>query len=145
MTRKLLCVVGALLIAVAATASTSYSGGSTSQKNATALIDHLYAAVNAHNANAIGALLTPDVIYFDGNTTVGADKISSDIATEGGYYERRIAPVSVSGNYATTFVDAKYILKPGLDVFQIKDGKIHRWWEFEFGTTKPFDNADWRT
>ena len=141
MTRKLLYVAVTLLIVVAGTASPSYAGVSPSQKNATALIDHLYAAINTHNQNATAALFTPDAIYYDGHATVGRDKISEAAAWSGGYHVKRIAPVAVSGSYATTFADETFMLKPVLQVFHIKDGKINRYWEFVFGTTKPFDNV----
>jgi hypothetical protein len=66
-------------------------------------------------------------------------------AKPSGFTITRTAPVSVRGdiavtqsNAAATAANAKW---RGIDVFQLRDGKIAREWDFEFGTTPPFDSG----
>jgi hypothetical protein len=127
-----------------------YAGGGGATEDATTLIDDFWAAVNTHDMEAAAAMLAPDAVYWDGDAIVGRNNIR--LAMEGtpaDYRVERIAPVivaddEVGGVFATTYVKESYILGPAPNVFQLKDGKILRIWEFEVGATPPFDIAVWR-
>ena len=80
-----------------------------------------------------------------GDTAVGADAIANGLAdaSASGLRVERIAPVTVEGDFATTF---NRYTEPGLTgtmlaTLQLEDGKILRIWGFEPGVTPPFDNA----
>ena len=122
------------------------SDGGGAGREATTLIDDFNAAINGGDENAIADLLAKD---FEGrslgDTAVGADTTATGLASASarGLRVERVAPVSVEGRFATTYV--RYT-EPGLtgtivSVFQIADGKILRLWGFEPGVTPPFDNA----
>lgn len=56
----------------------------------------------------------------------------------------RVAPVTLDGDFATTFVKITGVgidETPVVTVFQLEDGKILRQWGFGIGMTEPFDNA----
>ena len=63
---------------------------------------------------------------------------------DGSFTVERVAPVTVNGEYATSFVRLSapgYGSAISISVFQMKDGKIVRQWNFVPGQTAPFDNA----
>jgi hypothetical protein len=123
-----------------------YTGGSTATENATSLIDNFNAAISRNDGKAIAALLTSDAVFFQrGSSLSGANAIAKLIAGHAGAKSvTRIAPVSVNGEYATTFIHFRGLGGvedwPQLEVFQIKDGKIARIWGFLLGETPPFEN-----
>lgn len=123
-----------------------YAGGGGATQDATALIDKFNAAGNAGDASALVALVTSDVVMrSEGSVITGAQALggAATVASFQGLRVERIAPVTVEGDFATTFLRAT---QPGsvrtmLAVNQIKDGKIFRIWGFDLGVTPPFENA----
>jgi hypothetical protein len=120
-------------------------GGGVATSNATALIDKWLVTANGNDATAISALLTRDAGFFQrGASVIGANAIAKGIASQGGGKAMtRIAPVTVNGDYATTFI---HFYIPGvledwsqLEVFKFQDGKIAGIWGFLLGETAPFD------
>ena len=126
-----------------------YAGGSTPEQSATTLIDNYNAAINAHDWNAAAAFFTRDAVYYDGsNRLVGRNNIRLAMQSipYPDYQATRIAPVIVARDeagheFATTFANEEPVIS-GLipQVYQLKDGKILREWEFVFGTA-PFAGA----
>jgi predicted SnoaL-like aldol condensation-catalyzing enzyme len=125
-----------------------YGGGAT--HDATTLIDDVTAAWTAGNAQAVGALYTTDAVYVgaDGTRFTGKTAITNAVplARASGVTVERIAPVTVNGDFATTFVRYADNTTGGpvtiVDVFQLKDGKILRQWDAGvLGETAPFTNA----
>ena len=123
-----------------------YAGGAT--QDATTLIDKFNAALSANDAKAASALLTFDVEAWmpSGSQIVGPKGFATS-ALGPGLHVQRTAPVTVAGDFATTF--ASFTL-PSMQagrhghaamVFQLAGGKISRAWIFQLGVTKPFDNA----
>ena len=55
----------------------------------------------------------------------------------------RVAPVTVDGDFATTFMKYTSVSAGGTEVgvFQLEEGKILRYWFFKLGATPPFDDA----
>lgn len=122
-----------------------YTGGDSATQDATTLIDKFDAAGNAGDAKALAALLTNDVVMrSEGNILTGAQDLQDAAAASAGSLRvERIAPVTVEGDFASTFIRAT---EAGSDrtliaVYQFEDGKISRLWGFELGATSPFDNA----
>lgn len=123
-----------------------YTGGDTATQDATTLIDDFSAASSARDGTAAAALLTSDAVLWQTGETVatGKEEIANLISGQAGLSVERIAPVTINGDYATTFVRfsaAGLPTVPMLSVYQIKDGKIARIWAFKLGTTAPFDTA----
>jgi hypothetical protein len=122
------------------------SGGGGTASDAAGLIDNFNAAVNRNDAKAIAALLTSRaVLYQRGDSVAGANTIGKVIAGQAGTKNlKRIAPVAINGEYATTFIHFSALGGvedwPQLEVFQIKDGKLARIWGFLLGETPPFEN-----
>ena len=123
-----------------------YTGGDTATENAATLIDNFNAAVNRNDAKAITALLTSNAVFYQrGDSVAGANTIGKVITTQAGTKNlKRIAPVAVNGEYATTFIHFSAMGGvedwPQLQVFQIKHGKLARIWGFLLGGTPPFEN-----
>jgi len=120
-------------------------GGGGTASDAAALIDKFLVTANGNDANAIAALLTSDAGFFQrGNSLTGANAIAKEIAAQQGSKAlKRIAPVTVNGDYATTFIHF-YIPGvaedwPQLEVFKFKNGKIAGVWGFLLGETAPFN------
>lgn len=121
-----------------------YAGGSTPEQSATALIDKYNAAISAHDWNAAAAFFTRDAVYYDGsNQLVGRNNIRLEmqgIPASLDYQVKRIAPVIVAHDkagheFVTTFANEEPAIPgPVPQVYQLKDGKILREWEFAFGT-----------
>lgn len=76
-----------------------------------------------------------------GETYAGVNAIRALV--DGSFSAERVAPVTVDGDVATTFVKLTSGAETGttLSVFQINDGKIVRQWNFVPGQTPPFDNV----
>lgn len=122
---------------------TTGSGGAT--HDATTLIDQEYENISAGNVDAATALFTPNAVVWQGGdtTAVGTVQIHKLIAAAkmGGFTAARTAPVTVNGEFATTYFSTPASSNPVLGVFQLRDGKIFREWDFELGQTAPFDTA----
>ena len=123
----------------------SSDGGST--QDATTLVDDLNRGWNAGDANAVAALYAKNaVIRSLGDTVVGPKAIgkAAASASASGFQVERVAPVTLDGTFATTFVKVTGVgidQTPVVTVWQLQDGKILRQWGFGIGMTKPFDNA----
>ena len=123
-----------------------YTGGGATQ-DATTLIDKWQSASNAHDGQAITALLTSDAVqWFNDSTLTGPKSIVAGIMTDPGLRIERTAPVTVEGNFASTFASittpsAGVTNLPMVEIYQFKNGKIFRQWVFVLGTTSPLDNA----
>lgn len=113
----------------------------------TTLLDDFYAASSAHDGKTVAAMLASDAVFWtDGTTMAGQKKIVNEILTTPGLTVERIAPVTVEGDFASTFiaftVPAAGLNKaPAAEVVQLKDGKIFRVWDFGLGVTPPLDNT----
>jgi SnoaL-like protein len=118
--------------------------GSNATKDATTLIDRFDAAFNARDANALAALMAPNVQMRSlGDVASGRDTIANGIASQAIAKMERVSPVTVNGEFATHF---ERYTEPGatgtfVSVFQIRNGKILRIWGYQPGLTAPFDNA----
>ena len=142
--------LAAALVALGSWVLIDRYGGAESDP-ATALVDDLYAAATARDPDAFASLLTADAVLEDG----AGDRVSAAEAVQGiaqfPATVERVAPVTVEGDFAATYVrdtmrEERGLLSEGetittLVVFQLRDGKIARMWEFLPGVTKPFDNA----
>lgn len=123
-----------------------YVGGGGATQDATSLIDRFNAAATNDGA-AVSALLTSDAVLWSAETPiVGAKAIANQIANTPGLLIERVAPVTVKGNFATTFIRFSAVggaIKnaPMLMVTELKDGKIFRIWTFALGETTPFNNT----
>jgi SnoaL-like protein len=125
-----------------------YTGGGGATQDATTLIDKFNAAASANDAKAASALLTFDVeVWMPSGSKIVGPKGFATYALGPGLRVQRTAPVTVEGDFATTFVS---FTLPGMQagqqghaamVFQLASGKILRAWSFQLGVTKPFDNA----
>jgi hypothetical protein len=118
-----------------------YAGGDSATQDATALVDDWNAAVNAdYPADALAPLITSDFeIWTTGGDLYTADEFLARATSPLG--AERIAPVTVEGDFATTYSTLSVLPGTHLTVFQFEDGKISRFWSFELGSTPPFDNA----
>jgi hypothetical protein len=100
-------------------------------------------AFSTGDKNQISALYAKDAVIWSMVATytgVGAIRKLAD----GSFTPERVAPVTLHGDFATTYVKLTAVgVEAGttLSVFEIKDGKILRQWNFAAGTTPPFDNA----
>lgn len=111
------------------------------------LVDRFNDALNAADGSALRSLMTKGVVMVSlGETRVGADAVAKRLigSSRTGLRVERIAPVTVHGQYATTFV--KYTSPGGesgimLAVFQIRDGKVVRIWGMEPPVTPPFGSS----
>jgi hypothetical protein len=120
----------------------NYTGGDTATEDATTLIDNSGMAFTANDAGALPTYYASDaVIRSLGQEYVGLNEIQP--LASGTWQVERIAPVTVNGEYATTFVrlTAGDQATTAVTTFQIQDGKIVRQWGFALGETSPFDNA----
>jgi hypothetical protein len=122
-------------------------GGDSATKDATALTDDFSAAAMANDGATAMTMMTDNaVLWSNGDVITGAKAWSDEITNTLTLTVERVAPVSVEGEYATTF--ARYGV-PGLGiepttsvfVYQLRDGKIARLWIFVPGVTEPLDNA----
>jgi ketosteroid isomerase-like protein len=122
--------------------------GGAESDTATALVDDVIAAANAEDLDAMASMYTADAVLVDGGGDRGlASEIFRGDTQIRATFER-VAPVTVEGDFAATYVRLTW--RPGqergaggtiLVVYQLRDGKIAREWQFLPGVTKPFDNA----
>ncbi len=123
-----------------------YAGGSSTTQDATRLVDKWAAAWSSHNAPAVASLYTKDGVlsHSTGGRTVGSQAIADLVPFETTIHLQveRIAPVTVTGDFASTFVRVSQSGLPAtwLVVFQLKEGKILREWHLALGVTPPLDN-----
>jgi hypothetical protein len=124
-----------------------YTGGDTATEDATALLDDFYGAASAQDGKALAARLASGAVFWtDGTTISGPKKIVNEILTTPGLKVERLAPVTVEGDFASTFIAftvpaAGLDKAPAAEVIQLKDGKIYRVWDFGLGVTPPLDNT----
>jgi hypothetical protein len=141
-------LAAALVVLGSWLAADRHPAPSGAEQEATTTLDSFYAAVNrpAPKQAAITRLLASDaVLWTNGDKVVGARRIADRIAGMSGLTITRLAPVTVWGKFATTFVDYS-VPAPGIEaqmveVVQLRHGKIFRVWEFALGVTPPFVNA----
>ncbi len=121
------------------------TGGGGTASDAAAMIDKFLVTANGNDPSAIAALLTHDAGFFQrGDSVTGANAVAKAIAAQQGSKAlTRIAPVTVNGDYATTFI---HFYVPGvgedwpqLEVFKFENGKIAGVWGFHLGDTSPFN------
>lgn len=102
-------------------------------------------AQNRQSRRAQGMVAPNIVMRSEDNVVKGVDTLigRARISAMTDLKVERIAPVTVNGDFAATFIRATEggISRVLLSVHQIKDGKIPRVWAFDLGTTPPFDNA----
>ena len=143
-----LVAVAALAVAFVALGTWVIADRYAGPDDTTALIDDLSAAWSTGDVDALNSLYTSDAVaIFGGDMTVsGLKAITGGVpsAVAEGLTVERVAPVTVDGDFATTFV--RYTTNSGQEgtmvaVFQLEDGKIVRHWDFELGVSAPFDNA----
>jgi len=140
----LVAVIGltAALVGLAAWVLVDRYAGTDPTAEATALIDDFNTAVSTSDWDTLATLVTSDFEMRSlGDTFVGADELVAAGSVGGKITVERIAPVTVEGDFATTYNTVSGLLGPMVSVFQLKDGKIFRIWSFELGSTPPFDNA----
>ena len=120
------------------------SGGDTATQSATTLIDNVNTAFSTGDVNAIPSYYASNAVIrsFGTNETYTGVASISELAN-GSFTVERISPVTANGEYATTFVQVSGGGQTAttISVFQIKDGKVVRQWNFVPGQTAPFDNA----
>lgn len=120
-----------------------HAGEGGAARDATALVDDFNAAVNAHDPEAVKALLAKGVVMRSlGDTLTGAEAVATRLtgASKLGLRVNRIAPVTVEGEYATTFNMYRSGRESGvmLAVFRIGGGKILGIWGMEPPVMPPF-------
>lgn len=143
----LVAVVGlaAALVALGAWVLVDRYTGSTAAQDTTTLIDDANAAFTNGDAAAIPTYYASTAVirsFGTNETYVGVKQISA--LADGSFSANRISPVTVDGEYASTFVeltDTSGQTATTLSVYQIKDGLIERQWNFLPGFTPPLDNA----
>ena len=124
-----------------------YTGGGGATHDATTLINKVNAAWNTGDGKAAATLFTNNaVIESMGDTMVGPKAIGQAMvgAHAMQFHVERVAPVTVNGDFATSWFKITGVgidRYPVLTVFQLKDGKILRQWGFGVGLTLPFTNA----
>jgi hypothetical protein len=141
-------VLAAAVVALAAwVVIDNITAGDGATKDATTLIDDFSAAASANDGTRAVTMMTDDaVLWSNGDVITGAKAWSDEITNTLTLTVERVAPVSVEGEYATTF--ARYgVTGLGIEpttsvfVYQLRDGKIARLWIFVPGVTEPLDNA----
>ena len=141
-------VLAAALVALAAwVVYDNVTAGDTATKDATALIDDFNAAAVANDGAKAMTMITRDAtLWSNGDVITGAKAWGDEIDTTPTLTLDRLAPVTLEGDYATTFVNygvpgAGYEPKPSVFVYQLRDGKIARAWAFVIGVTPPLDSV----
>jgi hypothetical protein len=141
-------VLTAALVALAAwVVIDNVTAGDSATEDATALIDDFSAAATANDGARAMTMLTDDaVLWSNGDVITGAKAWADAITSTSTLTIERIAPVTVEGEYATSFArygvpGAGYEPATSVFVYQIRDGKIARLWAFVLGVTEPLDNT----
>jgi hypothetical protein len=139
-------VLAAVLVALAAwVVIDNVTAGDSATEDATALIDDFNAAAMANDGAKAMTMLTPDaVVWSNGDVMSGAKAVGDAITSTPTLTMERLAPVTVDGDYATTFVrygvpGLGFEPKTSVFVYQLRDGKIARGWSFVMGVTEPLD------
>jgi ketosteroid isomerase-like protein len=118
------------------------------ENDATALIDDVTAAWSNGDVAAMRDLYASDVVYVEpfGDTVTGLKSLIAVVpsAVSEGFTLERVAPVTVEGDFATTFI--RYSTNSGQEgtvvaVYQIENGKVVGEWALQPGETPPLDNA----
>lgn len=139
-------VVAAALVALGAWMIVDQYTGP--EADATALVDDLATAWSAYDVDAVKSVYAPDAVLVTawGSSFDGTAQLVDNVATAEsvGFKVERIAPVTIEGDFATTFM--RYSSGAGeegtlVSVFQLQDGKVLRHWDFEPGVTEPLDSA----
>jgi ketosteroid isomerase-like protein len=149
LTTALWIVVGVLAAALVALGAwmvvDRYTGA---EADATALVDDVAAAWSSYDADGIRAGYTTDAALVTawGSSFTGMDELIGNVETSMsmGFDVERIAPVTVEGDYAMTFM--RYSTSAGEEgtlatIFQLRDGMVARQWDFEPGVTVPLNNT----
>lgn len=149
LTTALWVVVGVLAAALVALGAwmvvDRYTGP---EYDATTLIDDAATAWSSYDVDGVRAAYTNDAVLDTGWGTsfTGMNELIGNVETVEsiGFKIERVAPVTVEGDYATTFL--RYSTAAGeegtlVNVFQLQDGKILRHWNLEPGETAPLTNA----
>ena len=141
-------VLAAALVALAAwVVYDNVTAGDSATKDATALIDDFNAAAVANDGAKAMTMMTPDAtLWSNGDVISGAKSWADAATTTPTLVLERLAPVTVEGEYATTFVrygvpGAGYEPRTSLYVYQLRDGKIAKAWAFVIGVTPPLDTV----
>ena len=120
-----------------------YAGGGGATQDATTLIDDINTAYATGDANAMPSLYTSNAVLRSlGQTYSGMSAIRT--LANGNFKPERVAPVTLHGEFATTYVKLSVggvEATTTLSVFEMKNGKVMRQWNFAAGSTPPFDNA----
>ena len=140
-----IALMAALVGLAAWVAVDRFAGGGGATHDATTLIDRWQAASTARDGQALTALLTKDAVQWaDGSTLSGSTAIVDAVTSTPGLRVERIAPVTVEGDFASTFASvtaAGVTNQPVVEIYQLQNGKIFRQWVFGLGRTAPFDNT----
>lgn len=121
------------------------TGGNSATEKAATLIDKSNLAIATGDKNAISTFFAKGAVMRSigtGETYAGLNAIRN--LANGSFTPERVAPVTMHGGFATTYVrltTAGGQTGTTLSVFEIKDSKIVRQWNFQAGVTPPFDNA----
>jgi hypothetical protein len=141
-------VLAAALVALAAwVVIDNVTGGDSATEDATALIDDFNAAAMANDGAKAMTMMTSDaVLWSNGDVISGAQAWADAIDTTPTLTLDRLAPVTVEGDYATTFVNygvpgVGLGPTPSVFVYQLRDGKIAKAWTFVIGVTPPLDTV----
>ena len=140
-------VLAAALVALAAwVVYDNVAAGDSATQDATALIDDFNAAGMANDGAKAMTMMTPGATLWSNGDFRGAKAWGDAIDTTPTLTLERLAPVTVEGNYATTFVNygvpgLGYEPRPSVFVFQLHDGKIAKAWAFVIGLTPPLDKV----
>ena len=124
-----------------------YGGGESAAEEATAVLDDFYAAANTQDEQALRALFADDVVVWSNGTVMtGEDEVVDAIVTTSGLTMERLAPVTVYGDFASTYIRFTVTSVPGVDgpvleTFRLENGQIVRAWDLVLGVTPPFDNT----
>ena len=123
------------------------TAGDSATEDATTLIDDFNAAGVANDGAKAMTMMTPDAtLWSNGDVISGAKAWGDAIDTTPTLTLDRLAPVTVEGNLATTFVrygvpGAGYEPRSSVFVYQLRDGKIAKAWAFVTGVTPPLDTV----
>lgn len=142
LTRRL-TLAAALVAAVTAVAPGTTSATSNDPGSLVKRLDSIWtrgdtaAYGSVYAANAI-------VTFYDSSALDGRAAIVQEMKSlhSGGYTIRRVSPIAIHGNYASTFQTAAGAGQSAvtfLAVYQIQHGKIVRDWHLLPGVTPPFD------
>lgn len=104
------------------------------ERDATALIDDMYATVSAPapTREGLAAVYTSDAVIYNSDgvaIAIGIDQIMAVIPD--GTQIERVSPVVVDGDLATTLSTMRGVENPLVTTYLMRDGKIARQWGLE--------------